>query len=132
MSSVPPRRRFRFALRTLFVLVTVAGVATSWAVVQWRWAEQRRAAIKWLGDQESSWYAPALGGKLSADAPWSLRMFGERGIVGIGMDVEQFSGPVPYSPEQLKHLFPEAIVDYSRDGRFVGPAVQAKSAASNR
>ena len=32
---------------------------------------------------------------------------------------EQIAGPVPYSRDRLKQLFPEARVDFSRGGRFV-------------
>ena len=116
--TVPPKRRwFAFSLRTMFMVVTVACV---WLGYNLNWIRQRHKALDWLEASPESWYSPYAGpkSKLQARAPWSLRMFGERGIVGIGMDRQDFAGPSPYSPATLKELFPEARVDYSREGRF--------------
>ncbi len=113
------RRWIRFRLRTLFVAMTVLGIALAWFGIQWKWVQDRRQALAWLGASKQSWYAPSMGGKLKVDAPWSVRIFGENGIVGIGLDVGEYQGHVPYSPEQLQRLFPEARVDFSRDGRWV-------------
>ncbi len=44
---------------------------------------------------------------------------GEPGCVGIGIDVEEFAGPTPYSRAQLQRLFPECRVDASRDGMWI-------------
>jgi hypothetical protein len=117
MSTPYPKRRwFRFSLRTLFVVVTVFGC---WLGYELNWIRQRHEAIYWLEASSDSWYAPSqTGAKVQADPPWSLRLFGERAIVGIGMDRQQFTGLVPYSPTELKRLFPEARVDYSRNRRY--------------
>ena len=69
--------------------------------------------------QKSHGMAPAMPGKFRVHAPWSLRLLGEDGIVGIGLDEVEFAGPVPYTPEELHRLFPEARVEPSRDGRFI-------------
>jgi hypothetical protein len=111
--------RPRFSLRTLLIAMTLMGLLSAWCVVQLQWIKDRRQAIQWLGASKQSWYAPSLSPKLSTDAPWSIRVFGEAGVVGIGMDVDEFKGKVPYGPEQLKVLFPEAHVDYSLDGNFI-------------
>jgi len=117
MTSAPKRRWLSFSLRTLFVAMTVLCV---WLGYHLNWIRQRQQAREWLAADEHSWYAPSLvGARTQASAPWSLRLFGEKGCVGIGMDAEQFAGPVPYSPETLKRLFPEARVDYSREGVWV-------------
>jgi len=87
------------------------------------WKSQRQQAREWLGVQVNSWYAPSLeGARVQASAPWALRLLGEKGVVAIGMDVEQFRSAVPFSPEVLRKLFPEATVDYSRNGNFVTAA----------
>ena len=115
--SPAPKRRWSFSLRTLFLLVTVAAC---WLGYELNWLRERQRAREWLGAQQNSWYAPSLvGARAQASAPWSLRLLGEQGVVGIGMDSEQFAGPVPYSRVQLEGLFPEARVDFSRGGNWV-------------
>ena len=109
----------RFSLRTLLVAVSVMALFMAWCVVQLQWIKDRRQAIQWFHTSKQSCYSPSLSPKLSTDAPWSIRVFGETGVVAIGMDVDEFAGKVPYGPEQLKALFPEAHVDYSRDGNFI-------------
>ncbi len=111
------QRRFGFALTTLLTTVTVF---SSWFAYELNWKHQRQQAREWLAVQADSWYSPSLvGARVQADAPWILRLLGEKGVVAIGMDVDQFKGPVPYSPEVLKRLFPEAEVDFSIDQKLV-------------
>lgn len=91
--------------------------------MQLRWIHQRREAREWLAAQEKTWYAPSLeGAKTQASPPWSLRLFGEDGVVGIGIDDAQHSEPMLFSMQQLSELFPEARVDVSRDGQFLDAA----------
>ena len=120
MIVAPKRRWFRFSLRGLLVVVTAAAMLCGWAVLQLNWIGERRRALDWLEASTDSWYAPSLvGARRQASAPWSLRPFGERAIVGIGIDREQFiAGRVPYSQMELQRLFPEARVDWSRDGIY--------------
>ncbi len=117
MTTAPKRRWPRFSLRTLFVVVTVAGVAVGWLVYHLDWIRQRHKALEWLEVSKASWYAPCVtGGRFQSSAPLSIRLFGERAVVGIGMDREEFAGRVPYGPKELESLFPEARVGFSRDG----------------
>ena len=125
MATVPIRRWFRFSLRTLLIAVTLVGLFLGWLGVQWKWLAGRREARRWLGAAKESMVSPAMPGKFRVDAPWSLRLLGEDGIVGIGLDEVEFAGPVPYTPEELQHLFPEARIEPSRDGRFVSDRRQA-------
>jgi hypothetical protein len=111
--TIPPRR-WSYSLRTVFVVVTAVCLLVGWLTMQMKWARERREALEWLEAQKNSWYAPPLPrAKFQADAPLGVRLFGGEGIVSIGMDVDQFSRPVPYSPERLRHLFPEGRVDWS-------------------
>ena len=113
----PKRRWPRFTLRTLFVVVTVFACWLAWS---FNWLRERRQAEEWLAAAEHSWYSPSVAGaRVEASAPWNLRLLGEHGIVGIGMDVDEFAGPVPYTRAQLERLFPEARVDFSREGNWV-------------
>lgn len=107
------------------IYMSLAAVAAISCVLVYElnWKLQRHHAREWLGVQANSWYAPSLlGARVQANAPMGLRLLGEQGVVGIGMDVEQFKGSVPYSPDTLRKLFPEATVEYSQDGRFVTAA----------
>lgn len=120
MTPGPHRRWFRFSLRGLFVVVTLFALLSAWMVYQLNWIRQRHQALDWLNSSEGSWCAPSLvGARTQVSAPWGLRLLGEQGIVGVGMDVKQFAGPVPYTPMQLQRLFPEARVDWSREGLYI-------------
>jgi len=119
VATIPKRRWFAFSLRTLFIVLTLLCAGLAYHL---NWIRQRQQVREWLTENEHSWYAPSLvGARVQASAPWGLRLLGEQGIVGIGMDVDQFAGPVPFSPETLKRLFPEARVDFSREGVWVDP-----------
>ena len=119
MTLAPTNRWYRFRLRTLFVVVTVIAC---WLGYELNWIQERQQVRAWLETSEHSWYAPSLvGAKVQANAPWGLSLFGEKGVVGIGVDVDDFAGPIPYTPATLKRLFPEARVDFSREGIFVDP-----------
>jgi hypothetical protein len=111
------RRGLRILLlSSIAVFLALAGFAG----YELNWIRQRHEAKEWLAQQEASWYAPSLAGaRVQASPPRLLGQFGETGVVGIGMDVKQFSGPVPYSQTELERLFPEARVDYSRDGQWI-------------
>ena len=111
--------RLRFSLRTLLVIVTLLGLAMAWVTIQLKWISDRHQAVRWLSASKRSWYGPPTVPEFWRQVPWSLRIFGEQGVMAIGMDVDEFSGEVPYSPDQLKSLFPECHVDYVRDGRFI-------------
>ena len=104
----------------LFIVMTVAAVLSCWAVYQLKWIHQRRQAVDWFAASDRCWYAPSLvAARNQASAPWSLRVFGEQGVVGVGIDREQFAaGNIPYRLSDLQCLFPEARVDWSRDGRY--------------
>ena len=107
--------RPRFSLRTLLVVVTLSGVFTCWVTYQLSWIKQRQSAVKWLSESqyEDCWIAPSLvGAPIQANAPWNLRIFGEPGVVGIGINSNsEEDGKSPFSREELRHLFPEARVD---------------------
>ena len=64
----------RYSLRTLFVLVTLAGVICAWVTYQLHWIRQRhdffdRYVVN-RADEVEKWGVPTK-------CPWSLRLFGE-------------------------------------------------------
>ena len=85
------RRWFRFGLRTLFLLQAV--LAIDWTVYQLNWIRQRH---KFLNETQ---HHPIF----SSEAPWSLRVFGERGVRGIVIQACADSG-------EPRRLFPEAMI----------------------
>ena len=114
MSSSPsPPRRFRFGLRSLFVLVTVICV---WLGYYLNWMRQRREFLKDCPVHHITYTTVAMmEERLEKDpsvakfyrplpiAPAILRVFGEQAILSIIIhpsDVER--------TERAKRLFPEA------------------------
>src|SRR5262245_14455321 len=72
MTETKPKRRwFRFSLRTLFVGVTVIGIAAGWVVYQLNWIRQRHAFLN------ASDVASEAPGFSNEPAAWPLPWFGE-------------------------------------------------------
>jgi len=103
-SAAPPRRRFRFSLRTLFVLVTVLSV---WLGVQMKWIRDRHTALREA--RPFVRFSPHTSGMFQVEhaAPWSIRIFGEQPVNTI---LVHAGGGNDYSEDELKRLFPEARV----------------------
>jgi len=113
------RRWLRFSLRGMFVVITLLGI---WLGFQVNWLRQRQEARRWIEQHES------LGGwsrinpkdviwtKLDgtkhpgkpADAPWSLRLFGETRLAFINLDKSKLSEADIPRIDSLLALFPEA------------------------
>ncbi len=100
----PPRFRFRFGLRTLFVLLTLSAVFLGWNVHQVREREKLLRSISVRG---------AMFGSINSGQPqqplplvWSLL-----GATPVGF-IEVPSGIFSeYDLHRLKTLFPEAKVE---------------------
>jgi hypothetical protein len=125
MTTAPKRRWFRFTLRTLFVVVTVFGI---WLGYELNWIRQRHAVLS--GPHVVSYVSGVNGvSPVQALAPWSLRLFGERGAYLVFLafvDDERAShcaSPIEnderlgqlnsielFELERVTQLFPEASV----------------------
>lgn len=94
MTETKPKHRWlRFSLRTLFVLVTIVGVAAGWMACQLNWIRERHAFL--------SRY-PQSYGEPDRKGPWPLRLFGEKTYSVL---------TVPSSAEHAaKRLFPESQI----------------------
>jgi hypothetical protein len=106
--TAPPRgepmRLLRFSLRTLFVLVTLASLATCWALYNLNWIEQRRAFFTGKGN---------TGGFQTGKppvAPWPLWLFGEQGYKEILVRVENDE-----AANLVRALWPDEMGDSDRD-----------------
>ena len=135
-----PRRRFRFSLRTMFVLVTVGCFFLAWLVYHLDWIRQRRDALESIvpalyffvgfprdgSDAEKAQYQQSFEAKSSywlanenppplqskVRAPMSIRLLGAVGVESI-----MLSSETPEAEAQrIAKLFPEAYLGF-RDGR---------------
>ena len=97
MTETKPKRRwFRFSLRTLFVVVTIVGVAACWVTYQLNWIRQRHA---FLNSSDVLSEAPGFSNE---PAIWPLSWFGEPA------PRKHF---VPFAKiERAQQLFPEAPI----------------------
>jgi hypothetical protein len=91
----PKRRRFRFSLRTLFVLVTITGIVSGWMAYQLNWIRERH---DFLNRHPQTYIYPLPGAK----CPWPLKLFREDAWPEL---------IVPVSADQAaKRLFPESRI----------------------
>ena len=93
------RFRPRFSLRTLFVLVTIAGVCAGWVAYQLNWIRAREAALK---SADPNFWTPEFNTGYPP-APLSLRIFGVRGVAGLRV---VYIDKQPLLKEKLVELFP--------------------------
>ena len=98
------QRWFRYTLRTLFVLLTLLGIALGWLAVHVKWKHDRSEARKSIR-AFSATRLRELGFDIAhePDAPLGLRLLGEDAVKWIFPSRQS-----KYSAEQLKQLFPEA------------------------
>jgi hypothetical protein len=107
MPADKARNRFRYSLRTLFVVVTVACLIGGWVAYQLNWIRQRHEFLL------SGNFSVTIRNfdEESKPVPWSLRLFGESRPFG-----DFFQVPYPEgNPElqRIRRLFPEMGVSNS-------------------
>jgi hypothetical protein len=89
----------KYTLRTLFVLVTLAGLLMIWVNTQLNWIRQRHQFYA-IYQVNRTMHGTHL--HLPPVCPWSLRLFGERPRDFLDVPEERMA--------EAKRLFPEAIV----------------------
>ena len=107
------RPRFRFSLRTLFVVVTVGCLVMSWLVYHLNCKHERHEALKRIPFPEH-----AIPGYPPFHFPIGLRLLGEEEVNAIALTVvktdrERAMLPGVHSLKEahrIKALFPEAYV----------------------
>ena len=104
----------RWSLRGMLLVITALGI---WLGMQANWLRQRQAARAWIEahETEGGWSRVdpknvTVGGlpDRPAEAPWSLRLFGESRLVYIYLDKSKLSESDIARIDQLPVLFPEA------------------------
>lgn len=101
--DTPPPRRFRFGLRTLFVLVVIAAIPCAWVGYSLNWIRERHEAIE--SHTVSTWDEDPLSFAEPPRAPRGLWILGETGHMTVYVwDDKEIS--------RMKLLFVEAKVIY--------------------
>ena len=103
MILTPKRRRFQWSLRTLFVVVTLAGVFSGWLVYHLNWIRERRSAKVGFGILT----AQPIGSKampIPCYAPWPLGWLGEEGRSLLFIPDFHSKQEI----DRIKVIFPEA------------------------
>ena len=129
MSEDPAKRRwFRFSLRTMFVVMTLATIVSFVGIHHLRWIALRREFLNARSHPGQPPVTPrrfvrfptGLGPDRSA--PGLLWLFGEPGQISLTVSVEfDSAGNIsPRGQEQIQHireLFPEADIMVMRGGQ---------------
>ena len=107
MTSAAGGRRFRYSLRTLFLVLTALGL---WLFPQGRWIRERHQALRWVGSRADYWRDVPVSQRAipGAQAPWQLRLLGEGGVERIS--VVTSADDAAAKQRELELLFPEAEV----------------------
>lgn len=101
--------RFRFSLRTVFVLMTLLGCVLGWVESQRTIVRQRRQTWEWVAGhynaeqraQPSSWSSVYDG------APLTRRLLGDQRLNSIVVDPNTFSND---DVARIQRVFPEAVI----------------------
>jgi hypothetical protein len=100
MTETKPKRRwFRFSLRTLFVLVTIACTGAGWVAYQLNWIRERHDFVERYQCRHTFHNIEIPDPKI----PFSLRLLGEKPVLGLTVRKDRM--------ERAKRLFPEAFVN---------------------
>jgi hypothetical protein len=105
--TVNVNRRYRFSLRTLFVVMTLFACLIGWIAYNLNWIRQRHNYLSVTS--VGIWRLPSWNSK----APGTLWMFGEESFGSIGVYFEDPHAPTPQEEAEairLVEMFPECRV----------------------
>jgi len=109
MTAAPNRRWFRFSLRTLFVVMTLAGALIGWLVWELRYIHDRTAMRGWILQHGGGVPKPAAILNLPNPAtriPFWRELLGDETAPVVILP----PGLLTADLEQIKRTFPEAEV----------------------
>jgi hypothetical protein len=98
------RFRPRFTLRTLFIAIALISVLMAWVAYERHWIQQRH---EFLRKHCASWTSNSNNDPI-VQPPWHLRLFGERGLLGIKCQ----DSLAPEARAEARALFPEHTILY--------------------
>ena len=107
----------------MLALLTLVGMSLAWAGAQKKWIKDRQEVLQWLesrdfpGPREGvQWRTETISYRSgNNNAPWSLRLFGARGIDSFAVYPTAHDLNGRYQVQALRQLFPEAQLS------FLGP-----------
>jgi hypothetical protein len=103
-------KRFRFSLRTLFVIVTICALILGWRQCAINWIEKRYDLIERNPLVANDFiFAQSAQGSVAPKLPLSLRIWGERLII---REIDLMSDHITSDDaKDIRSAFPEAIID---------------------
>jgi hypothetical protein len=109
----PPRRWFRFSLRTMFVVVTILAAVGGWVASRLVWIRARDQLLygqeRWIGNSDVQRFSAGGYAGEQPDAPGMLWLFGDGGV-GIISILDGTNEDI----QMAKTLFPEAEIEVKR------------------
>jgi hypothetical protein len=105
MTAAPPRRWYRWSLRTMFVVVTVIGC---WLGYYLNWVRQRHELIRQIDDRPPI-FNRVQGMGPAGTFPWSLWLLGEKPREFIEFELAS-KDDYPRALSETQRLFPEAWI----------------------
>ena len=106
----PNDRRFRFGLRTMFVVAAIGGVFLGFLGWNWQQVRDREKMLRQLMLEENRvLWAPQVdsSSKFSRDAPFVWRLLGADYVGAINLPRERFDDD---QVQRIRSLFPEAEI----------------------
>jgi len=99
--------RPRFSLRTLLIVVGLAGCLMGWVTYHLNWIRQRHAVFANRRIYGKEFWKYTRVYQPPRNAPWPLRIFGEPGCPDLALDLAESDAELA----RIRSLFPEAHVD---------------------
>lgn len=124
--TTPKRHRFRLSLRSLLIVVTIAGLCFGFIAYQLNWIRRRHEAMddwyKRFGcgpvvaafGQVTSTRGTKTTTEITAAPPWGIRIFGEPGYkwIAVGVADGDWASEDMEIKYRVEKLFPEAQVQF--------------------
>jgi hypothetical protein len=101
--TAPRRRRFRFSLRAMLLVVTFCCPLLGWVGYQLRWIRERNQAIR---DYHALRFNIGVG-HANTEPPFPLGWFGEQASYGIEIPADAGGSAIA----RMRGLFPESVVE---------------------
>ena len=122
MTAAPPPRRFRFGLRTLFVVVVIASIPCAWVGYSLNWIRQRHEVLDNEWPEFNRHWRRYLAIGFNERAPGGLWLFGERGVEALAIGLRPGE---EYIEVRVRLLFPESKLRVFHSGAQTDTHIRA-------